>query len=477
VLISAPEAAIDKSGITSYSVPAVCQSVLEEAAARSRSTDGTSGVGFNALASVGSTMSNTVGGWFGSDSAVEDVAFPLDKYFSVAVDFNGGYGFCESRIRGVEGESVITGKKDFEANFASAYDGEWDERTRKFLAIENSFAFCHWRGMAFGALMQALVAAGDTPIPPVDQETMTRIGKMSQADAQGFFLADPKKAKDAKASPTVRVVVAVTIDGGMKEQIQKSHIPAICKEVVGDLKQEHYPWAKDAWLIWCHFPYGEDFLRSLAGCRNLVPDNNKSNHIRDDHAEKSTTYTVHKFHRLPQAQSLMGSAKVEDILGNATRVLRVMIEGLLGACDSGDLKKVRAILDAKCDVNVKDDSGVTALSVAGGLGHVDVVRELVSRGADVNAVDGDGDSALTVAVGEGKLEIVKILVDNGADKNAVVAGQWIDQPDRTITVMDLARHRNFKDIIDYLSPKAVAPPVRSKKDHPKSLADELAVDE
>jgi hypothetical protein len=288
----------------------------------------------------------------------------------------------------------------------------------------------------------------------------------------------------------------VTIDGGpsgFKENVQKKHIPAICKEVIEELKKQQYPWANDAWIVWCHFPLVEDFVKSLAGHRTLVPDNNAANQIRDDDANKPTTYTVHKSRRQPSAPSLLGEASVDDLMADAKAATVQMIEDVLAACDQNNIKTVKAILDGKCNVNVKDDGGVTPLSVAAGTGSMEIVKELIKRKADVNAFDGEGDSILTVAVGEGFLDIAKLLIANGADKDVKVSGQWVDKPDTTISLIDVAEDRGFDDVVAYLSSLAEepvkepdAPPVKAsappaskakKKGGPTSLADELALED
>merc|ERR1719199_2503605 len=112
-----------------------------------------------------------------------------------------------------------------------------------------------------------------------------------------------------------------------------------------------------------------------------------------------------------------------------------MIEGLLNACDEGDIKQVRSILDRKCDVTVKDDSDITAIEMAAGQGHADIVRELLERRADPNTVDNQGDTVLTVAVGEGRLGVVQLLLESGASTDLKVNGEWVDQPETYVSLL------------------------------------------
>merc|ERR1719446_706090 len=104
-------------------------------------------------------------------------------------------------------------------------------------------------------------------IPLIEEERATRIGKMSQASAQGLRLGDPKMPKEEFGKTKIRVVILASIDGGEREAVQKKHIPRICKEVVKELKRGNYPWADEAWTVWCHFSKPEEFVRSLAGIR------------------------------------------------------------------------------------------------------------------------------------------------------------------------------------------------------------------
>ena len=70
---------------------------------------------------------------------------------------------------------------------------------------------------------------------------------------------------------------------------------------------------------------------------------------------------------------------------------------LITAAMIGNLPRVKALLDARGDVNARDDNGGTALMAASEQGHLDVVRALLDARADVNARAGDGGTALTSA--------------------------------------------------------------------------------
>src|ERR1700694_3359809 len=80
---------------------------------------------------------------------------------------------------------------------------------------------------------------------------------------------------------------------------------------------------------------------------------------------------------------------------------------LFDAAQAGDLQRVKALLDAKVDVNAKNNNGGRALMFASANGHLDVVQVLLAKGAEVNAKDNDGDTALIMASGIGHTDVVQ----------------------------------------------------------------------
>ena len=87
----------------------------------------------------------------------------------------------------------------------------------------------------------------------------------------------------------------------------------------------------------------------------------------------------------------------------------------IGAAQRGETDFVRLFLDGEMDVNVRlKDSGDTALMRAAGEGHLDTVKVLVDYGADVNLKNNNGDTALSLARKKKFEATAKFLADAGA---------------------------------------------------------------
>lgn len=108
----------------------------------------------------------------------------------------------------------------------------------------------------------------------------------------------------------------------------------------------------------------------------------------------------------------------------------------LDAARTGDIKKVRKLLDQGVPVDARDELGIhylqvrqTALMYAAGGGHLEVVRLLLKAGASVAATDtvrsqddGGGQTALHYATGRDNVAVVEELLNAGADLNALTIG-------------------------------------------------------
>lgn len=87
---------------------------------------------------------------------------------------------------------------------------------------------------------------------------------------------------------------------------------------------------------------------------------------------------------------------------------------------AGDLARIREMLDAGADVNVKDGLDRTPLHLAAFHGRTEIIDLLIAHGADVNARDLTATSPLHAAVIAGKQgAAVQMLLDRRADLQAI----------------------------------------------------------
>jgi len=123
---------------------------------------------------------------------------------------------------------------------------------------------------------------------------------------------------------------------------------------------------------------------------------------------------------------------------------RSLQEELNSAAQSDDLESLQEILQQKININAVTEEGWTALHFAAFKGCDKIVAALLE--AKINTdIQGKvyGRTALHYAADRGNLEVVKMLVAKGA--NTKIA----DKTNKT--ALDLAREKNFADIVKVLS--------------------------
>jgi ankyrin repeat protein len=100
--------------------------------------------------------------------------------------------------------------------------------------------------------------------------------------------------------------------------------------------------------------------------------------------------------------------------------------GLHKAAREGDADRVRELLDAGADVNVRNADKqrlqYTPLHWAAYYGHLEIAEILISRGADLDAEDSDYSTPLYLAAEEGHPKVVEFLISKGAEVN--VKSSW-----------------------------------------------------
>ena len=88
------------------------------------------------------------------------------------------------------------------------------------------------------------------------------------------------------------------------------------------------------------------------------------------------------------------------------------------ASEAGHCDVVELLLNRGADPDMQDYNGSTSLHVAAGFDHREIIETLLMRGANVHATDNNEDTPLHDAVNRGYLKIAELLLDRGADLNA-----------------------------------------------------------
>jgi len=82
---------------------------------------------------------------------------------------------------------------------------------------------------------------------------------------------------------------------------------------------------------------------------------------------------------------------------------------LIEAVRTGQLSRVKELIDGGADVNEPGEQGWTPLSWAAGKGKLELVTLLIANGADVFKVGRDQRTPNMIAVAAGHIEVVKFL--------------------------------------------------------------------
>jgi ankyrin repeat protein len=116
---------------------------------------------------------------------------------------------------------------------------------------------------------------------------------------------------------------------------------------------------------------------------------------------------------------------------------------LFYAVAKDDANRVRALIEAGANVNVRDKNGETPLHLAAREFRLAAAAMLLAYGAKVDTQDNQGNTPLFRAVFEsrGRGEMIRQLLTAGADKTLVNRyGMSPEMAAASITNYDVARH-------------------------------------
>ncbi|KAK6960937.1 ankyrin repeat domain-containing protein 29 [Biomphalaria glabrata] len=117
-------------------------------------------------------------------------------------------------------------------------------------------------------------------------------------------------------------------------------------------------------------------------------------------------------------------------------------KSLVSFAAEGRLDDVEKLLRQGCDVNMHDSTGDSPLMAAARNGHLSVVKVLRSSGAELNFTNKEGSTPLIAATENGNMDTVEYLVKNGSIVNASRADGW--------TAVFVATEKSRGDIVELL---------------------------
>ncbi|EAY14998.1 ankyrin repeat protein, putative [Trichomonas vaginalis G3] len=126
------------------------------------------------------------------------------------------------------------------------------------------------------------------------------------------------------------------------------------------------------------------------------------------------------------------NARNEDDGGNVLHV----------ACEDGNFKLVKYLIESGCDKESKSNNGNTPLIVASSEGHLQIIEYLISAGCDKEAKHNTRNTPLTMASRRDKLQIVDYLISVGCNLEG--------RDDEGNTPLILASRNGHLEVVQFL---------------------------
>ena len=131
---------------------------------------------------------------------------------------------------------------------------------------------------------------------------------------------------------------------------------------------------------------------------------------------------------------------------DSTQVDSDAVIPLISAAESGDLPRLKLLLDKAHEIDVRDHCEWTPLMKAALNGHLKIVESLLKAGADTNLTDNGGYSPLMLAASNNHADVARLLMAYGANINQVehtngwTALIWAAKQGHQETVITLLEH-------------------------------------
>ena len=127
------------------------------------------------------------------------------------------------------------------------------------------------------------------------------------------------------------------------------------------------------------------------------------------------------FHELMNGATTGDVHKVKNLIENGVNPNASDPTGLtplMAASHSGKVEILELLITAGVPVDVKDSSGYTALMFSCNAGQLSCASYLIEKGANVNEVDNDGSTPIMFSAQHGYNDIIKLLLEKGANPRA-----------------------------------------------------------
>ncbi|MEO7861286.1 MAG: ankyrin repeat domain-containing protein [Nitrospirales bacterium] len=124
------------------------------------------------------------------------------------------------------------------------------------------------------------------------------------------------------------------------------------------------------------------------------------------------------FHELTNGATTGDVHKIKDLIDNGANPNASDPTGLtplMAASHTGKVGILELLLEAGVPIDTKDSSEYTALMFSCNAGQLSCARFLIEKGANVNEVDNDGSTPIMFCAQHGYNDIVTLLLEKGAD--------------------------------------------------------------